>query len=111
MEFEQTSETEQSIDNDTNAAQLGTRDLILAPVHADIKADDIPDGQIAAQHALGPAIANLPSDTESTYDIEEKTLSSSSPSRAHPAHRTALFTSTATAALLAAVTAFIVLKR
>lgn len=59
MEFEDNRPTSEA---DRRLAEA--KKLTLQPVHADIQPEGLLDSEIAARHANGPAIANVPNDTE-----------------------------------------------
>ncbi len=69
MEFESPSQTgtphPQDIDDATRIAAM-TKKTVLVPLHGDIAPEDPVDEQIANQHIISPALANIPIDTEAT---------------------------------------------
>lgn len=50
--------------SDADRRQAETKKLTLQPLHSDITPDALEDTQIAAQHVIAPAIANIGNDTE-----------------------------------------------
>lgn len=63
MEFEDTNNQSAS---DEARRLAESRKLTLNPVHADVAPDPRPDSEDVARHVNGPAIANVPNDTEET---------------------------------------------
>lgn len=52
--------------SDAQRLAATTKQVTIDPVHEDVAPDDLPDEQIATQHILQPAIANIPTDSEHT---------------------------------------------
>jgi len=68
MEFD--NNTQPTETTDAKARQLAeSKKLTLQPIHNDVTPEDDPDTQVVAQHLVGPAIGNIPTDTEQSAPI------------------------------------------
>lgn len=59
-----------TVGQDADVILATKKKVTLQPLHEDLQVDDDSDVQVAASHAVGPSIANIPSDRESTGETE-----------------------------------------
>lgn len=101
MEFE-TNETASQPQHETyTRLEAANRHLTVTPLHNEISADDLPDEQVAALHAVAPAIANAPIDIEVTAPAP--TVPAVAP---HHSHQTAWIAASVAALIICAAIIF-----
>jgi hypothetical protein len=95
----------QDITDDPEHRAASARPKFVSPMHEGVAPDELPDTLVAAQHALAPAIANLPTDSESTPHVPSASL------EARANHRIALACSIVVILILGTLVSVSVLTR
>lgn len=85
--------------------------VTVQPLHADIRPEDQPDAEIVAQHMHEPPIANIPSDTEQdTMPVQPSKELLERKEAKKPARTSVILAVTLPVAIVALITAYLLLK-